>query len=57
MEMVMLDLAIEFWAGGLTFLKGGVGIYLALRANAALRKMSRQLEAARADFLAQNALR
>ena len=54
-EVVMFDLPIDFWTGGLGLLLGGIGIYLAMKADAVLQEIRRQVEAVKRIVCAQRA--
>lgn len=43
----MLDLPIEFWTGGLGLLLGGIGIYLAVKADGVLNDIRMQVQSIR----------
>jgi hypothetical protein len=49
----MFDLPLEFWTGGLGLLLAGIGIYLALKADAVLQEIRRQVEAVKRIICAQ----
>jgi hypothetical protein len=48
-----MPIALEFWIGGLGLLLAGIGIYLALRADAVLQKIHMQVEAVKRMLCAQ----
>jgi hypothetical protein len=48
-----MDISLEFWTGGLGLLLGGIGIFLALRADTVLHEIRRQVEAVKRIVCAQ----
>jgi hypothetical protein len=54
-EVVMYDLRLEFWTGGLAILLGSIGLYLAVRADDQLQEIHRQVKAMKRILRAQRA--